>query len=79
MGMNSKKTIKLIKKNKLAFAAFGSFFAIGFGLFFYNNVIVPAPFREQLAACLEHARTLETDKDVNAAENVCFRTYPHFN
>jgi len=49
-----------------------------FGRFIYYNIVVPAPFREELKACLLDARSLEIEKEVKAAENTCFRTYPHF-
>ena len=49
------------------------------GRFFYFNIIVPWPYREELKACLSEARALESEEAVNAAENRCFDMYPHFN
>ena len=48
-------------------------------VFVYNNIILPAPFKEELKACLSEARSLENEKERDSAENICFRTYPHFN
>jgi len=47
--------------------------------FIYWNVVVPFPYRHELEACLEEARSLSTESEIDAAENICFRTYPHFN
>ena len=47
--------------------------------FFYWNVVVPFPYRHELKTCLESARALSVEADVESAENRCFRTYPHFN
>ena len=49
------------------------------GRFIYYNIIIPEPYREELKTCLVKARTLETKEKTEAAENICFRTYPHFN
>jgi len=48
------------------------------GIFFYFNVIVPYPYRHELKACLVEARSLNTEGEIETAENICFRTYPHF-
>jgi len=47
--------------------------------FIYINIIIPAPFRAELAACLDEARALTSETEIDSAENICFRTYPHFN
>ena len=47
--------------------------------FLYNNVIVPEPYEIELKTCLEQARQYQDQSKVDAEENKCFRTYPHFN
>ena len=53
-------------------------FLILSGRFVYYNVVVPTPFREELKACLLEAHSQEIEIEAKAAENTCFRTYPHF-
>jgi len=49
------------------------------GMFVYNNIIVPWPYREELKSCLVQARSLEGEEERRSEEFICFRTYPHFN
>jgi len=49
------------------------------GRFVYNNIIAPWPYREELQSCLESARAQENEDIRKSEENICFRTYPHFN
>jgi hypothetical protein len=55
---------------------FIAFFAVMVGRFVFYNIVVPWPYRHELNACLEQARSAQ---DAMAAKNQCFRTYPHFN
>lgn len=48
-------------------------------LLVYQQIIVPWPYQEQLKACLREARALENESARETAENICFRTHPHFN
>ena len=60
--------------------AIGMFMLVAFGgIFVYNNIIVLAPFREELKLCLVQARSLEDEEERRSEEFICFRTYPHFN
>jgi len=54
-------------------------FAFLVGMFIYNNIIVPWPYRHDLKACLEAAQTIENETFSAYERNICFRTYPHFN
>ncbi|MCH8050359.1 hypothetical protein IIB51_03100 [Patescibacteria group bacterium] len=65
-------------KNVIVWAGIVVFLML-FGRFVYYNIVVPWPYREQLRLCLEDARSLEIEAEVKEAENICFRTYPHFN
>lgn len=69
----------MTKIQKYTLCAGGLVFAAIAGNFFYNNVIVPWPYREELHNCLSQARSLEDKEERDEAENTCFRTYPHFN
>ena len=63
------------------------FTALGGGVFFIfiaiqfinNNIIIPEPYEIELKTCLEQARQYQNQSKVDAEENKCFRTYPHFN
>lgn len=52
--------------------------AFGVGRFVYYNVIVPWPYPDDLKSCLEDARSLDTQDEMNEAEANCFSTYPQF-
>jgi len=57
----------------------GVLFLLLLGQFIYYNVIIPWPYRYELKSCLNEARSLEAQSEIKSAENICFRTYPHFN
>lgn len=64
-------------KRIAAFFIFTVFLGL-FGRFVYYNIIVPWPYRHELKACIEKADSLEgEERDI--AQNICFRTHPHFN
>lgn len=68
--MNQKKFI--IAAGIVLFLTFG-------GVFVYNNIIVPWPYRDELKACLADSENDLSEELTDAARNQCFRTYPHFN
>ena len=53
--------------------------SVALGRFTYFNFIEPYPYRHELKSCLEQARVLDTEAEMKAAEDQCFRIYPHFN
>ena len=69
----------MTKKKKIAIGVTIIFLIALFARFVYYNIIVPWPYREGLDACLEKAESKETDAEIFAARNICFRKYPHFN
>lgn len=64
---------------KLLLAAGVAMVIMLIGNFVYNNIIVPAPFREKLKNCLVQSRSLESVEERDSEKFICFRTYPHFN
>lgn len=46
--------------------------------FFYHNVIIPWPYRDELRGCLDDAKYRATETERYSARNDCFRIYPHF-
>lgn len=68
----------MTKTQKGTLGVGGFAFTAAISGFLYNNVIVPWPYREQLHSCLSQARSLEDKEERDEAENICFRTYPHF-
>ncbi len=67
------------KNRKTALIVGAAVFLVLFGIFIYNNIIVPWPYRQELKACIENAEAQQTEAEIYAARNTCFRTYPHFN
>ena len=64
---------------RVVFGAIFAVFFMMFGVFVYGNIIIPWPYRHELKACLETARALPTQEEIDFEENKCFRTIPHFN
>ena len=70
--------LKLINQKAFWWGVIAALIGVMLGRFIYYNVVVPWPYREELRACLDEAKTLEVELAVDEARNVCFRTYPHF-
>jgi len=67
-----------MSNKKAIFLSLSVLFFLLLGQFIYYNVVVPWPYRHELKACLEKARFMENQLKIEKAENICFRTYPHF-
>jgi len=68
-----------MNQKKFIIIAGVALFLIFGGVFTYNNIIVPWPYREELKACLADAANEPSEELTDAKRNQCFRTYPHFN